>query len=166
MSTDTSNAAPDTTDDVKPDLEAIVPEEMTVVVNGIECRVKRLKTREFLALMRVLTAGLGPNISQVDLDFTDGETVARDLSALMMLALPGATEEFALFLGNVVEPVDSGKNVQVFQYLNDNPDVDVLIDVFEAVATQERDDLAGLAGKAQAMWKRVAPLYQPKKKTG
>lgn len=157
-----STEALDTKDEGKIDLEGIVPGEIRVTLNGIECRVKRLKTREFLALMRVLTNGLGPGLGQVDLDFTDGETVARDLSALMMIALPSAVEEFTLFLADVAVPVNPEKNAAVKKYLHDNPEIDELIDVFEAVATQERDDLAGLAGKAQAMWKRVAPLYQGK----
>lgn len=150
--------------DHTPDIEAIVPDVMTLTVDGVECKVNRLKTKEFLALMRVLTAGLGPGLSQVDLDFSDGETVARDMSALMMLAVPNATAEFAVFLASVVEPIDGGQKGHVGKYLHDNPDLDVMIDVFEAVAVQEKDDLAALAGKLQAVWGRIGTLYAPKMK--
>lgn len=164
----TKTTAKTETPEEQVDLEAIVPEEFRITVNGIDCRVKRLKTKEFLSLMRVLTKGIGAGLGDVSLDFTDGETVARDLSALMLLALPGATEEFTLFLSGIVEPVDPEKTIEVNRYLYDNPEVEDLLNVFEAVATQERHDLAGLAGKAQAMWKRVGPMYQgaAKKKTG
>jgi hypothetical protein len=50
----------------------------------------------------------------------------------------------------------------VKQYLADDPPMDVLLDVFEIVATQEHEDLASLVGKAQAMWSRVVPLYSRK----
>lgn len=146
----------------KPDIDAIVPETMTVMVDGVECRVNRLKTREFLSLIRVLTAGLGPGLNEVELDFTDGETVARDLSALMILAVPNATAEFTVFLTSVVEPVDGSKQGQVGKYLYDNPDLDVMIDVFEAIAVQEKDDLAALAGKLRGVWGRIGTLYAPK----
>lgn len=142
-----------------PDLDVIDPEVGFVIVDGEKCRVNRLKTREFLMLMRVLTSGLGPGLSTVRLDFTDGETVARDLSALMLLAVPNATEEFANFLGQITKPTNPEKNAQVARYLHDNPELDVMLDIFETVAVQEKDDLAALAGKAQAMWSRIASLY-------
>lgn len=148
------------------DVEAIVPVEMRLTVNGIECRVNRLKTREFLALMRVLTAGLGPGLGQVELDFSDGETVGRDLTALMLLAIPNATAEFSVFLASIVSPVDGGKAGEIAKYMHDNPELDVMIEVFEAMAIQEKDDLAGLLGKARAMWSRVGNLYRPKTTTG
>lgn len=143
----------------KPDVEVIVPEAGEVTIEGVTCNVRRLRTREFLALMKVLTRGLGSGLSEVRLDFSDGDAVARDLSALMLLAIPNAFGEFCLFLTTIVEPTDETKRGVIVQYLNDNPDLDVLLAVFEKVAVQEKDDLSALAGKAQAMWSRVASLY-------
>ena len=147
-----------------PDLEVILPVAGEVTVDGIPCRVRRLKTREFLALLRVLTAGLGPAIGQVNVDVTNGDTVGRDLSALMVLALPNAVDEFALFLTLIVAPKDTSRAGEVTAYLADNPELDVLLDVFETVAVQEQDDLAALGGKAQAMWSRLGNLYRPRRK--
>lgn len=144
------------------DIEAILPDPIRLNVNGQPCRVNRLKTREFLSLMRVLTAGLGPALGQVRLDFDNAETIARDMSALMLLAVPNATQEFSVFLASIVEPLDPGEKGAVAKYLHDNPDLDVMIDVFEAMATQEKDDLAHLMGKARSMWSRVSDLYRPK----
>jgi hypothetical protein len=152
----------DQTAEKTPDLDEIVPDVVEIDVDGIPCRVRRLKTREFLALMRVLTSGLGGGLSEVKLDFTDSDAVGRDLSALMLLALPNAFEEFTQFLTLVVEPKDGRKTAAVRKALDDNPDPAVLLDVFEAIAVQEKHDLAALAGKAQAMWARVATLYSPK----
>lgn len=154
------------TDEKIADVEAIVPDEIRVTVDGVDCRVKRLKTREFLSLMRVLTAGLGPGLGAVSIDFTDSESASRDLAALMLLAVPNALPEFTVFLAGVVEPVDGEQAGKVARYLHDNPDLDVMLVVFEAIATQEKDDLSALVGKVQAMWGRLANLYSPKKTTG
>lgn len=146
------------------DIGIIVPDSVEITVAGVKCNVRRLKTLEFLALLRVLTSGLGGALSDVKLDFSDPDTVAQDLSALMMLAIPNATEEFTLFLRAVVEAKNGKEQAAVSGYLLDNPDIDVLLDVFEAVATQEKDDLAVLAKKAQAMWSRVGNLYSRNQK--
>lgn len=157
---------PDTADVPPDDIEVILPIPGEVTINGLACTVRRLKTREFLALLRVVTSGLGPALGEVDIDFTDGESFGRDMSALMLLAIPNAVDEFALFLTQIVEPKDKGRAGEVSAYLADNPDLDVLLDVFEKVAEQEKDDLAVLAGKTQAIWKRLGNLYRPKSKTG
>lgn len=135
-------------------------------LNGIPARVRRMKTREFLSLMRVLSAGLGPALGTIRMDFSSPETVARDMAALMVLALPNATEELALFLATIVEPVREADRKGLVAYLHDNPELEDLLEVFERVAVQEKDDLASLAGKAQAMWSRIAPMYQMQNKTG
>lgn len=148
----------------KDDLEAILPTPFQVKVDGMNCRVRRLKTREFLALVQVLTSGLGPALGNVKLDFSDDETIARDLSALMLLAIPNAVDEFVFFLTSVVEPVQDADRGKVATYLQDNPDLDVMMEIFEGIAVQEKDDLVVLAGKAQAMWSRVAGLYARQRK--
>lgn len=151
------------------DIEVILPDltvQEPLYVNGVECRVKRLKTLEFLSLMRVLTAGLGPGLGQVRIDFSSPDDVARDMTALLLLALPNASQEFTVFLASIVEPIDGSKAGEVAKYLHGNPDLEPLIDVFERMAVQEKDDLAGLAGKVRAMWKRIADLYSPKTTTG
>lgn len=162
MSTKTQDTVAEVPDEKQPDLEVIVPEPGRVVIDGIDCQIRRLKTREFLLLMRVITKGLGSGLSAVSIDFTDEESVGRDLAALMVLALPNAFEEFVEFLQAIVEPVDPRKNAALAKAIGDNPDVDVLLDVFEVMAVQEKDDLAALAGKAQAMWSRVVQVYRPK----
>lgn len=149
----------------KEDLTVILPGGGEVTVNGVPCIVRRLKTREFLALLRVLTAGLGPALGEISIDFTDKETVGRDLSALMLLAVPNAADEFAEFLMAIVDAKDPAQSRETALYLKDNPELDVLLEVFEKVAEQEKEDLAALGGKTQAMWSRLGNLYRPKTKT-
>lgn len=144
----------------KPDLDVIVPAAGHVTIIGVDCTVRRLKTREFLRLVQVITAGMGPALGQIHLDLSDPESVQEDLLAVMLIAIPNAVEEFTLFLREVVDPVDRAQQGAIATYLTDNPDPAVLLDVFEVVATQEQDDLVALAGKAQAMWSRISRLYQ------
>lgn len=155
--------APAPAEEKPADLEAILPSEFRVVIDGMPCKVRRLKTREFLALVQVLTSGLGPALGNVKLDFSDDEAIARDLSALMLLAIPNAVDEFVFFLTSVVEPVKDSDRGKIATYLQDNPDIDVMLEIFEGIAVQEKDDLVVLAGKAQAMWSRVAGLYTKQK---
>lgn len=162
MSETTAAPSTDQPDDIDPtkDVQVIVPPASDkLVVDGHECRVRRLKTREFLSLMNVLTSGLGGALTDVSVDLSDEDAVARDLTALFLMAIPRATDEFTVFLRQIVEPIDPDQRAAVGRYLMDNPDLDEMLDIFETVAVQEKDDLVVLAGKAQAMWKRLATLY-------
>ena len=152
-----TKAAPES--DVEKDIEEIVPIVGELTVKGVPCTIRRIKTLEFIALIRVLTTGLGGSLGQVRLDFQNEETITQDLSALMLLAIPNATEEFSMLLRQMVEPKDEQQRAIVAGYLMDNPDLDALIDIFEVIATQEKDDMKVLAGKLQAAWSRVVPLY-------
>lgn len=159
----TKTATPDLDKtDAPDDLSAIVPDEVRVDVNGISCTVKRLKTREFFSLLRVLTSGLGGSIGNVQLSVGDEEAMAGELITLAMIAIPNAMPEFQVFLADVVKPVDPEKNAEVARYLHDNPEIEEMIDIFEAVAEQEKEDLASLVGKVRAMWGRLTTLYRPK----
>lgn len=141
----------------KPDLAVILPEEGEVEIDGIRCTVKRLKTIEMLSLVRVLTRGLGQSMQEVRLDF-DSEEVASDLAALMVIAIPEAVDEFVTFLHSVVVPIDSTRHSDLKVALA-NPPIETLLDVAEVIATQEKDDLKSLVGKAQSMWTRMQSLY-------
>jgi hypothetical protein len=143
------------------DLDVIVPDMAQTTVAGIPVTVNRLKTRELLALLKILTSGLGTGLGQVRLDFSDSDTVREQLMGLMLLAMPNAVSETVLFLLTVVQPKDPAER-KALNVALDNPDPADLLNVFEAVAVQEADDMVGLGGKAQAMWSRIAPLYQKK----
>jgi hypothetical protein len=99
-----------------PDADVIVPTTERITIDGIEARVRRVKTRELLAIMNVMVSGM-------------------------------------------VEAVDKREQADLMSYMQDNPDPEVLLDLFERIASQEREDFVSLVGKAQAMWSRLAPLY-------
>lgn len=143
-----------------PDLEVIVPSEGTFVVDGITARVKRLKSKEFLGLIRVLTLGLGPSIGQFDLSGKDEEEVQGKVIAMFIMAIPEAIDEFGEFLFSVVEPVDKSQDGQLHLAMK-NPDMDVLLEVITVIAEQEADDFASLVGKAKAALTRIQSVYRP-----
>jgi hypothetical protein len=142
-----------------PDADVIVPTTERITIDGIEARVRRVKTRELLAIMNVMVSGLGQNMVNVRLSVNDAEALVGEVIGLMMLALPRASGEFITFLAGMVEAVDKREQADLMSYMQDNPDPEVLLDLFERIASQEREDFVSLVGKAQAMWSRLAPLY-------
>jgi hypothetical protein len=142
------------------DLTAILPEnEGIVVVDGIRARVKRLKSREFLSLIRVLTIGLGPNVGQFKFE-GDEDEVKGQVLAMFLMAIPEAIDEFGEFLFKIVEPVDKSEAGQLSKAMQ-NPDVDVLLDVLTLVATQEVNDFRSLVGKGKAALMKIQSVYRP-----
>ena len=143
----------------KPDLEVILPVDGIVEVDGIRARVKRLKTREFLGLLRVITTGMGPAMAQVKLTADDPDQLQAEMMGLFLVAVPNAIDEFSAFMVTIVE-AETPKNQPQLLKAMDNPDPGVLLDVLTIMAEQEKDDLAVLAGKARAAVTRIQTVYQ------
>lgn len=126
---------------------------------GVKVHVNRLKTREFLALLRFLSKGLGPAVAELSFTTDDEEALAGEMIGTLIVALPEATDEFMLFVQAVVTPVGKDDAARVKSEM-DNPDIDDLMAIGERVITQEIPDLRRLAGNAQAMWGRIRQVYQ------
>ena len=140
-----------------PDLEAIVPEPGELEVEGVPAQVKRLKAFEFLALMRCITRGLGGGLASVRIDTSDSDAMQQDIAALMFAAIPNAIGEFGQFLFAIVEPRDTATEDQkkALQKVMRDPEIETLMDVLGVMILQEKDDLAVLAGKAQAWLAKI-----------
>jgi hypothetical protein len=137
------------------EFDSILPQGGRVeIAPGLLAEVRRLKSREFLLLMRVITRGLGGGISQVRLTGSDPEEMQQELLTLLMLAVPEAIEEFGDFLLAIVEPVTEAERAKVKQAAM-NPDPDKLLDVLGVLVEQEKDDLSALVGKARAWLARI-----------
>lgn len=151
------------TDDAVEDLEAIVPEPGgTVTVGGVVARVNRLKTREFLALLRVLTRSFGDGLAKIQLTLDDEEELKSEMLGMMVVAIPEAIDEFVAFVQVVCKPLDP-KDTKALRDELDNPEIDEMMEIAEMVVIQEIDDLRALAGKAQSMWSRIQGVYQTRK---
>ena len=146
------------------DLEVILPEGGLVMVAGMECTVLPLKSRQFFALIRILTSGLGPELAAMDLTGLENdpdELQARLLSAFAF-AVPNAIEETALFLNAIVEAKDP-KDANAVMAEMMNPEIEVTLDTLGIMIEQEKDDLAGvLFPKVQAWVNRLQKTAKPK----
>jgi hypothetical protein len=152
------------------DLDAIIPETASIVVGDITCFVRRLKTREMLGLLRILTHGLGlmmqPMLEAVDWD--DQENVVGSLGGMFIAAMPEAPNETIAFLKMIVVPVPTGDSKEDLAARNivtaslEDAELDVFFEVIELIVQQEAADLASLAGKVRAMGQKLGPLAKPR----
>lgn len=142
------------------DLEAILPDEGKLVVEGIPAVVKRLKAKEFLQLVRVLTIGLGSGVQNIDLTGGTEDEMQSRLMGLFIVAIPEAIEEFGQFLFSIVDAQDPKQRNELRKAMEE-PEIDTMLDVLTLVAIQERDDLRSLAGKAKAALTRIQSVYRP-----
>jgi hypothetical protein len=144
-----------------PDVETIVPDVPTITLNGVECRVKRIQTRELLALLRIVSLAVGENMAKLRFTLEHPMEAARELAALLLLAASVNPDETLVFAAQLVDSVDDGQRVKLRTYLMENPDPDDMLLLMEQVATQESGDLVAIAGKVQAMMARLSVVYQP-----
>lgn len=150
------------TEETKPvDVEAILPEVQELTVGGVPVEVNRLKLRGFLALMNIITTGVGQNLGSVDFS-ADQEEMAGNLMALVVMAVPNAVDETVDFVRVVVSPV--AKNDKTAQRkLNEaleDPELDEFMDVLAAVIEQEAPEFQALLGKGKAHLQRIQSLFR------
>jgi hypothetical protein len=160
------------------EIDRIDPDPSTVKLStGYEVGIQRLKTRQFFRLLKVLTRGVGPAVVQSGLDFSkDPETFGQSLLAMTLMAIPEAEQQFIEFLTSMCTPVDLHEAVgrarlskqqtednqtavnEMVEELN-NPELDDLLDLAEAIVRREAPEI-------QQLGKRVASLLELAKKTG
>lgn len=121
-----------------------------IVVDGIECEVGRLKTREFFVLMRILTRGLGGRLADLfDADARPEDNAGRFIGALLV-SIPEAETDFILLVKRMVQAVDPDQ-ADALRVALDNPGLETLLAIAETVAMQEAGELTRL-GKAATSW--------------
>lgn len=143
----------------KSDIETLLPITGKVTIEGIEAQVKRIRTRELVLLVRVITKGVGPNLSRFDMSSKDQATQS---AALLIAALPEAIDEVLLFLREIVVAVNPDEATRLTKAMH-NPDLDALFDIVAMVIDQEWDDGKRLLGKARAL---IAAQQQARFPTG
>jgi hypothetical protein len=158
------------------EIDRIDPEPAVVKLStGYEVGLQRLKTRQFFRLLKVLTRGVGPAMIQ-SLNFGDDqEGFGRNLLAMTLMAIPEAEQQFIEFLQSMCRPVglhepdgraldkkereeNAAAITELVEELN-NPELDDLLDLAEAIVKAESADI-------QALGKRVASLLELARKTG
>lgn len=153
-----------------------VPEQLKLS-SGTLVEIEDLKTRQFFKLLRIVTHGALPvmqdmSVFRLDPDSDIGEFTGR-LLAVLVMSIPDASDETIDFVKVMVRPVgliegrklnkaDTERNDFLWATLDnelENPELDDLITIIEAVVKREAADI-------QALGKRLASLMTLAEKTG
>lgn len=131
-----------------------------ITISGIPCLLKRLRTREFLKLMNILTAGMGGRVvTAVMVGETEADLVGR-MGAALLNAVPAAADETLDFIRSMVEPAqEKAAHYKALQSALDNPDLDIMFEILTGVLEQEASELVKL-GKATKAWWQTASAKQ------
>jgi hypothetical protein len=178
------DAAPGEIDRIDPD-----PGAPFDISNGHKYRLQRLKTRQFMRLLRVLTVGAGPMLVQEAFTFATSaqgkDEAAREAEArefaqrfltLVMLSIPDAEQQTLDFIQSMVLPADfvdevevsnaqAEKNTGLLRQQNAdfrNPEIEDTIAVCERIVRQEAKDLYELGNRLARMWQFARKTGQTK----
>jgi hypothetical protein len=163
------------------ELDALDPQPGNITLStGIEVEILPLRTRQFFKLLRIVTRGALPQIQDMGLfkvgaDMDPGEFAGR-LTSLLLLSIPEAENEAIEFIQAMCRPTgliqrhsgmklnkqDVAHNTEKWSVLFtdlDNPELDDLVTVIEAVVKRESADLLALG-------KRLSQMFKIAEKTG
>lgn len=131
-----------------------------ILSTGQQIRIKRLKARQFFALLRIITRGGAKILSTIQWgDIKTPEGFASQMIALIVFSVPEAEEPTIDFIISMVEmPVEEEERIALIRTLTDL-ELDDMLDIIETIILREKEDLVGLGKRI----KRYADLAQ---KTG
>jgi hypothetical protein len=162
------------------ELDRIDPQPETCKLStGLEVDVVRMRTRQFFRLLRVLTHGAGPALTQSGLDFAaGGEEFGQKLLMLVVMSIPDAEQEAMGFLASMCRPTgivdkpasqltkqESEGNQALWARYNEdmhNPDLDDTLDLIEVIIRREAPELQALGKKLQRTFKIFQATGQDK----
>lgn len=153
------------------DLAVLLPDELGVTVAGHACTVHRINMRELMLLVKVLMAGVGDRISELEGLDSDAEDYNAQLVTFLAAAVPDAWDEFVELLVAIVKPTDAAVRAdsrarqQVREAL-DNPPPKLFLDVIEIVVAQEREDFEVILGKLRTLLAAATALAAKRQATG
>jgi hypothetical protein len=150
--------------------------DMITLVSGRQVLVRKLKTRELLALVGIAAGGLGGQLGNLKLSADEplGAFAAKFAGLLIAAAFtPEGADQVIAFLRMVCQPVGlitegridkavKARNDQLQAALDaelENPDPDDTITIVEAIAR-------GNAGDLQSWGKRLAGIWTLAQRTG
>lgn len=151
----------DTAADKQRDFESLqppTPEQITVA--GVPCVVNRVRLRELMLLARVVTRGVGENMTMVNWDSPD---VDQQLQGLLIVAIPESGEEMLDLIRVLIQPAEKITDDEVrkaFAAEMANPDVPVTLDALTVMLRQEKDTIPMLVGKFRVLLKAAMVLWR------
>jgi hypothetical protein len=149
------------------DTLASEPSDILTLTTGERVQVERLKTRQTMSLLKILTRGFGGALSSLFVaEDTDSDEFAAELLGSMLVSIPEAEEETIDFIKKMVSPADliedprtkaeKGSNAEAIDRLTkalDNPELDDLFAIVEVIIRTE-------APHIQQLGKRLAVLFK------
>ena len=143
---------------------------------GFALGVRRMRTRQFFRLLRILTHGAGPAMTQAQLNFAgDPGEFTTKLLMLVVMSIPDAEQETIAFLASMGQPAGltdkqasqmTKQETEANQALWDrygeelhNPELEDTLDLIEVIVRQEAPEL-------QALGKRLRKTLELFQKTG
>lgn len=147
---------------VAPELDRLDPVAGPVTLSsGVEVDIMPLKARQFFKLLRIITRGGATMLPQMGLSMNmeDG-AFAANLIGLVVFSIPEAEDEAVDFVRSMVDVKNAQlmekkfreeRRIQLWQEL-ENPELDDLITIVEAVVLREADDLKSLGKRLQKMF--------------
>jgi hypothetical protein len=162
------------------ELDALDPVPETVTLStGTVVVLESLRTRQFFKFLRIITRGALPSLQDLSIFKMDGDSDPREfagrLVSLMLLSVPEAEQEAIDFIQSMCKPVglvdrrsgrlnkqDLERNTELWANVLtdlDNPELDDLVSIVEAIVKRE-------AGDIQALGKRLGAMFALAEKTG
>jgi hypothetical protein len=169
----TSKAAVEEVEVPEKDFEEILPPNGQLVIDGVTCDIRPLKSREFFMLMSILTGAFGTGITSLDMfQGDDSDEMAAGLAGAFLTALPHQYDRFLALCSAMVVPIGTKEEQSRVVEVMENPDTEILLEIVDQVIEREKDNIWTLVGKARAYasrWQqtfsKTAGLKTKKKKT-
>lgn len=152
--------------------------EQIKLSSGAFVVIEDLKSRQFFKFLRIITHGALPILNDLKLfqmkgDDLDANEFGTQLLSALLLSVPDAEEEAIDFVQSMVKPVgliegrrlnklDTERNNALWASVEedlDNPELDDLVSIIEAVVRREAADI-------QALGKRLLAMFKLAEKTG
>ena len=148
----------------------LAPPDRVTLESGTVVLLNQLRTRESLALIRIITHGAQTSVMNIRLDPDEPtDAFVTKLVMLLGLAIPDAEDETIGFIRSVVTPVglvpgrmlskaDRERNAARVEALAeelDNPSLGDLVTIVEAVAVREAPEIQALGKRLASMWRVI-----------
>lgn len=162
------------------ELDRIDPQPVECKLStGFAVEIVRMRTRQFFRLLRILTHGAGPALTQSQLSFEgDAAEFAAKLLTLVIMSIPDAEQETIQFLASMSRPrgitdkpdsrlskQEKEANDALWAQFNEelhNPELDDTLSLIEVIVTQEAPELQALGKKLRAMFEMFRKTGQDK----
>ena len=146
------------------ELDALDPVSETFTLSsGTVVRLERMRTRQLLKLLKIITTGGASLMSQMDFDYKDSGQFVGQLVGLVMFSIPEAENEAIEFIQAMVIPAAlSGGDTKQERLRDqetwfalrrelDNPPLEDLLNIIERIVKTEGPDIQGLGKRLGSM---------------